>query len=127
MLETTNNMVEEEEETPELPNGSLMVNLATAIQLIDTTWSVKQEKIFMKNEPYIDVGIIYHQQDGYFLLPRSKGTVVNDRIRRNTTIYTVPYYDRLSPCHIRRNTVIYGEKKRSFTSVYGFRNCRPGL
>ncbi len=115
--------------------------------------------------------------------PGRTSTVVNDRIRRNTTIYMVPYYDRLSPCRIRRNTVIYGEKNdrlrsqyteaiyglrfapffsvydriapytgteiydrntgpcnttkygrirrntdrvRSFTSVYGFRNRRPG-
>jgi len=34
-------------------------------------------------------------------------TVVNDRIRRNTTIYMRSYYDRISPSPI---TVIYGEK-----------------
>jgi hypothetical protein len=38
------------------------------------------------------------------LFPGQTGTVVNDRIRRNTTIYMVPYYDRLSSSRIRRNT-----------------------
>jgi hypothetical protein len=127
MLETTNNMIQEEEETPELPNGSLMVNLATAIQLIDTTWSVKQEKIFMKNEPYIDVGIIYHQQDGYCLLPRSKR---HGRKRSYTEKYDDLHGPVLRPFISVSSTEKYGDirrKKRSFTSVYGFRNCRPGL
>src|SRR5277367_5624012 len=51
---------------------------------------------------------------------------VNDRIRRNTTIYMVAYYDRISLCRIRRNTVIYGQKNDrllpSYTeAVYGLR------
>ncbi len=48
-----------------------------------------------------------------YFYPGQIGTVVSDRIQRNTTIYMVPYYDRWSPCRIRR-------KKRSFTvSVHG--------
>ncbi|CAF3265270.1 unnamed protein product [Rotaria sp. Silwood2] len=49
----------------------------------------------------------------------------------------VQYYDRISPCRLRRNTVIYGEKNgrlrsymeriQSFTAVYEVRNRRPGL
>jgi hypothetical protein len=50
--------------------------------------------------------------------PDETYTVVNDRIRRNTTIYMVQYYDRLSPYHIQENTMIHGEKK---TLVYCLR------
>ncbi|CAM4846239.1 unnamed protein product, partial [Rotaria magnacalcarata] len=39
-------------------------------------------------------------------LPGRTSTVVYDRIRRNTAKYMAQYYDRISPCHIRRNTII---------------------
>jgi hypothetical protein len=42
--------------------------------------------------------------------PGQTRTIVNDRIRRNTTIYMIQYYDRISPCRIRRNTAINGEE-----------------
>ncbi len=29
---------------------------------------------------------------------------------KNTPIYMILYYDRMSPCLIRKNTMIYGEK-----------------
>ncbi len=53
-------------------------------------------------------------------------TIVNDRIRWNTTIYMWQYYDRISPCRLRRNTAIYGDKYgrllSSYTAaVYGLR------
>jgi hypothetical protein len=58
--------------------------------------------------------------------PGQTRTVVNDRIRRNTTIYMMPYYDRISPCRMRRNTAINGEEngrlRSSFMeSVYDYR------
>ena len=58
--------------------------------------------------------------------PGRTSTIVNDRLRRNTTKYLAPYYDRKSPCRIRSNTTIYGEKydrlRFSYTkSVYGTR------
>ena len=42
--------------------------------------------------------------------PGRTSTVLNDRIRKNTTKYLAQYYDRKSPCRIRSNTTIYGEK-----------------
>jgi hypothetical protein len=62
----------------------------------------------------------------FFTNPGQTRTVVNDRIRRNTTIYMMPYYDRISPYRIRRNTAINGEEngrlRSSFTeSVYDYR------
>ena len=58
--------------------------------------------------------------------PGQTCTVVNDRIRRHTTIYMIQYYDRISPCRIRRNTLTYGEKNARLLSsnteaVYGLR------
>ena len=64
--------------------------------------------------------------DRQIQIPGRTSTVINDRIRRNTAIYMVAYYDRISPCRIRRNTVIYGQKNDrllpSYTAaVYGLR------
>ena len=50
--------------------------------------------------------------------PGQIATVVNDRIRRNTMIYLCPYYDRIFPCRIRRNTVVYGEEDDRIRSLY---------
>jgi hypothetical protein len=57
-----------------------------------------------------------------YLLPGRTSTVVNDRVRRNTTVYMGSYYDRISPCRTRRHTTIYGEKK---TVVYCLSTRRP--
>jgi len=64
-----------------------------------------------------------------------RNMVVNGRIQGNTTVYMWSNYDRISPYRIRRNTAIYGDKKRSytvmswtFTVVYDCiraRNSRP--
>ncbi|CAF1381386.1 unnamed protein product, partial [Rotaria sordida] len=63
LVEVKDNIIEEEDETLELPNGSVLLNLVKTIKLIEITWSVEEEEVFKRNEPYIDLGIIYHQQD----------------------------------------------------------------
>ena len=55
--------------------------------------------------------------------PGQTATVVNDRIRRNTMIYLCPYYDRIFPCRIRRNTVVYGEEDDRIRSLYTESAC----
>ena len=76
--------------------------------------------------------------------PGRISTVVNDRIRWNTTKYLVQYYDRKSPYMIRRytivilshvvrwNTVRYGRIRWKtsvygpYSSIYGLHKARPG-
>ena len=50
--------------------------------------------------------------------PGQTDTVANDRIRRYRTVYLSPYYDRVSPCLIRRNMAICGAKNDHMQSLY---------
>jgi len=62
--------------------------------------------------------------------PARTSMAVNDRIRRNTTVYMWSYYDPISLCRKRRHTAIYREKNGrlwSFVTVYGARYSRAGL
>ena len=47
--------------------------------------------------------------------PGQTGTIV---YRPILSFYLCPYYDRISPCRIGRNTVVYGEKNDRIRTLY---------
>ena len=77
---------------------------------------------FYRKPGTVKTPVLFEPKLGH-IYPGQTATVVNDRIRRNTMIYLCPYYDRIFPCRIRRNTVVYGEEDDRIRSLYTESAC----
>jgi hypothetical protein len=70
LLEQTHIDALQEEDASDSPDTHLVYELIKAIKVLKITWSVNEKLVYRRNEPYIDIAIVRHHQDGdvYFFL-----------------------------------------------------------
>jgi hypothetical protein len=69
----------EKKDPSDSPNTCLMFDFVNAIKIVEMTWSIKEDKRYEKNEPFIDIAIAHHPEDGdqYFFVRQCANLVNN--------------------------------------------------